>query len=166
MAIVCELWLFYRLLYSCSLIFDSISNHWGELRNLQCSKKVADHVVLNCAKQAVNLILLYYSSIVTATFNVQNLTLTEQEGGHELNVHCGMAKGAEDKNCTVMMRNESGVLLQNCFATSARNATCKLSGLALGEYMIQGYDWEWEETPAVEHAYPFTKKLSEDSTNS
>ena len=97
---------------------------------------------------------------------MQNLTLTEQEGGCELNVHCDMAIGAEDKNCTVMMRNETGVLQRNCFPTGGRNTTCKLSGLSLGKYMIQGFDWEGEETPAVERVFPSAKNLSECLINS
>ena len=83
-----------------------------------------------------------------------------------MNVHCDMAKGAEDKNCIVEMSNETGVLQQICFPTSGRDSTCTLSGLALGKYMIQGYDQELEETPAMEYAFLFTKKSSEDLTNS
>ena len=110
----------------------------------------------------------YCSSIVAATFNVQNLTLTSERGGCELNVHvhCDMAEGAEDKNCTVEMRNKTGVLPQTCFSTSGRSATCKLSGLALGKYVIVAYDQGWKEIPAVERVFPFTKELSEDSTTS
>ena len=92
--------------------------------------------------------------------------LTVERNMRELNIHCDMAKGAEDKNCTIEMRNETGVLQQNCFQTIGRDATCKLDELTLGKYWIQAYDQEWKETPAVERAFFFTEELYEDLISS
>ena len=83
-----------------------------------------------------------------------------------MSVHCDMAKGAEDKSCTVEMRNETGAIQHNCYRASGTDATCTLSGLTLGKYMVQAYDEEYRESPAVEHAYILTKELNKDSTNS
>ena len=135
-------------------------------RNFKVFLTLAYHAVLDYIETLIIMVNHFnYSSIIAATFNVQNITPTLQRGGRELNVHCDMAKGAEDKNCTVEMRNEAGVLPRICFPTSRRNATCKLSGLALGNYTILAYDQGWKETPAVEHAFPFAKKPNEDLMN-
>ena len=101
-----------------------------------------------------------------ATFNLQNLVLALERDRRELNIHCDMAKGAEDTNCTIDMRNETGVLQQNCFQTSGRDAICKLGELTLGKYWIQAYDQEWKETAAVERVFLFTKELYEDLISS
>ena len=97
---------------------------------------------------------------------MQNLTLTSEEGRHELNIRCDMAKGAGDKNCTIKMRSETGTQLRNCFSTSGRNITCKLGALTSGKYLIQAYDWESKETPAVECEFPFTEEVDKDLTMS
>ena len=151
-AILHELHLYYVMMLSCSFV-NRLLMHGNSM-----------HLCIFFAK---NLCQLHYccSSIVAATYSVQSLTLTLQEERAELIVHCGMAKGAEDKHCMVEMRNQTRAVQHTCFATSGTEATCILTGLALGKYMIWAYDWDYKESPAVERVFLVTKKWTENSIN-
>ena len=97
---------------------------------------------------------------------MQDISVEATEDISQLNVSCIMAEGAEDKQCTVEMRNAAGDVQHNCInANDGRGASCTLIGLVPGEYMVWAFDEGYDEEPAVKVVFNVTEELAEIPTD-
>ena len=89
------------------------------------------------------------------------------EDRNQLNIRCIMAEGVEDEQCTVEMINGAGDVQHNCInANDGGGASCTLTGLLPGKYIVWAFDEGYSEEPAVKVVYNVTEELTEIPTSS